>query len=106
MAPTKDQIQAAVDAFRVDAQMWQSMGDELREAARVAFRLDLGNLQFSYLGEMAGLTEAYSDIQSALVGLLNDGGQAFDDIAAALRKAADGYEEDERNAVHRFRGIY
>lgn len=106
MAPTKDQIRVAVDALRADARMWRSMEDELRDAAREAFRLDLGVSQVSYLGEKAGLTEAYIDIQSTLVRLLGEGVKAFDEMAAALIKAADGYERDEHNAVHRLRGIY
>jgi hypothetical protein len=106
MAPSKDQIRAAIETLRSDARMWSSMADELHEAGHQVFRLGLGRSQFSYLGDEAGLTQTYSNIQSTLGRLLAEGRAAFDDIAAALESAADGYEQDERNNLHRLHGIY
>jgi hypothetical protein len=106
MGPTDAQVTAAISALRTDAGMWHGMADELREAARVAGRLDLAALHFSYLGDKAGLTDAYREIQDKLIGLLGEGATNFDSMGKALRTAADGYDEDERNAVHRMRGIY
>jgi len=38
--------------------------------------------------------------------LLNEGAENLNDLAGALRAAADGYEQDEINTVHRMTGIY
>jgi hypothetical protein len=106
LGPTDAQVTAAISALRTDASMWLGMADELREAAGVAGRLDLAALHFSYLGDKAGLTDAYRDIQDKLIRLLGEGAANFDSMGKALRTAADGYDEDERHAVHRMRNIY
>lgn len=104
MAPTRDEVAVAVAALRTDARMWLDMADEVRAAARIGERLDLTALHFSYLGDKAGLTETYREVQDTLVRLLNEGGSAFDALAGALRAAADGYEDDDRNAAEELYG--
>jgi hypothetical protein len=104
--PTDAQIRAALDAMRVDAAMWTQMSDELRTAAGIAATLQLSALHFSYLADKAGLTSTYQQIQAAMVRLMGEGAGALEGLAGALRTAADGYEEDERRAVHRTRDIY
>jgi hypothetical protein len=37
---------------------------------------------------------------------MNQGADNLDATAAALTTAADGYDKDERDNVHRFTGIY
>lgn len=104
--PTAQQISAALDAMRQDASMWREMAGELRGAAGVADRLDLTKLHFSKLGDMLGMVDLYRDVQDRMIRLMQQGADNFDATAAALTTAANGYEQDEQNNVHRFTGIY
>ncbi len=106
MPPNDQQVRAAIDALRTDAGTWDAASDELREAARVGARLDLSALHFSYLGDKLGLTQVYQQLQDRLCRLLTQGADNLTALSTALRSAADGYEQDERNAVHRMTGIY
>jgi hypothetical protein len=104
--PSNEQVRVAIESLRQDAAMWTGMASELREAGRVADRLDLQALHFSYIADKLGMTELYHDLQNLMGQYLAQGAENFDSLAQALRSAADGYEEDERNAVHRIRTIY
>ncbi|MFI7540158.1 hypothetical protein [Actinoplanes sp. NPDC049599] len=106
MPPTDQQIQAAVQALRKDADTWAAGSDKLVDAAAVAARLELSALHFSYIADQLGLTEVYQQLQQRLATLLNEGAANFTALSGALRDAADGYEQDEINAVHRLTGIY
>jgi hypothetical protein len=106
MQPDATQIKVAVEAMRADAHMWLDMADEIREAGRVADRLDLSALHFSYIADQFGMTELYRDVREKMVRLLSDGADCFESLTTALRTAADGYEADEQAGVHRFRNIY
>lgn len=106
MPPSDQQIKAAIEALRADASTWNAASDDLREAARVGARLELSPLHFSYIGDKIGLTEVYQQLQDKLVRLLGEGADNLTALAGALRTAADGYEQDEHDAVHRATGIY
>ena len=106
MPPSEQKIKASIAALRQDAAMWDSSADQLRQAAAVAARLELAALHFSYIGDKVGMVAMYRELQDRLFRLLNEGGAAFDSLASALRSAADGYEQDEINGVHRMKNIY
>jgi hypothetical protein len=97
---------AAIEALRKDEGTWDEASDELREAAAVAARLELSALHFSYLADKLGLTEVYQRLQERLQQLLLEGADNFTALSGAMRAAADGYEQDEVNTVHRMTGIY
>ena len=104
--PDKQQVKAAIGALRKDASTWDEGAAELRDAAGAAGQLQLSALHFSYLADQLGLTETYQQLQIRLYRLLNEGADNLNELAAALRAAADGYEQDEANTVHRMTGIY
>ncbi|RKR87387.1 hypothetical protein BDK92_1662 [Micromonospora pisi] len=107
MAPPGEQkLKASIEALRKDAAVWDESADVLRDAAAVGARLDLGGLHFSYIGDKVGLVELYQQLQDRIVRLLGEGAVTFDTLASGLRSAADGYERDEANAVHRLDNIY
>jgi len=106
MPPTEQQIQAAIQALREDAATWAAGKDKLVDAAAVAARLELSALHFSYIADQLGLAEVYQQLQQRLYTLLNEGAANFLALSTALNDAADGYERDEINAVHRMTGIY
>jgi uncharacterized protein YukE len=104
--PSEQQIKAAIGALRKDASAWDAAAAELRDAAGIAGGLPLSPLHFSYLGDQLGLTEVYQQLQQRLYRLLNEGVDNLTELAGALREAADGYEQDEIDTVHRMTGIY
>ena len=106
MPPTEQQIQASIQALRKDAATWAAGKDKLVDAAAVAARLELSALHFSYIADQLGTAEVYQQLQQRLYTLLNEGAANFLALSTALNDAADGYEQDEINAVHRMTGIY
>lgn len=105
-APSDEQITVAIDALHADAAKWIAMADELQAAAANAAGLGLGPFQFSGLGHLLGIDKIYADLQETIVTLLKQGSSNFENVAAALRTAADGYSRDEQAAVHRMKNIY
>jgi hypothetical protein len=106
MPPNEQQVKAAIATLRKDAGTWDAGAEQLREAAGAAMGLNLDAFHFSYLADQLGFTEVYQQLQDRLYKLLNGGAENLNSLAEALRLAADGYEQDENNAVHRMTGIY
>jgi len=106
MQPDSQQVQAAMEAMRADAAMWQDMATEMRAAAQVAGRLDLGRLQFSLIADGLGMTDLYQQVQERFGQLIGQGADTFEATAGALTTAAAGYDADERASVHRLKNIY
>lgn len=104
--PTPGQLAAGTEAMRADASMWASAAADIAEAQQVAARLDLAATHFSYIGDRAGLTAIYRQIQAKLELLCGEASAAFGGFASQLMKAADDYDTDERHAVHRLHGTY
>lgn len=76
------------------------------EAASAAAALDLASFQLSWAASLVGLTDTYHEIQQKVATLLREGEANFDGIGDALQTAADGYERDERDAVHRATNVW
>ncbi|MEH0981888.1 hypothetical protein [Micromonospora sp. CPCC 205556] len=104
--PGEQKLKVSIEALRNDAAVWDDSGDVMRNAAQVAARLDLAALHFSYIGDKVGLVELYQQLQDRMIRLLGQGSETFETIATSLRNAADGYERDEADAVHRLNNIY
>lgn len=104
--PSQEKIDVAIQTLRDDAQKWRFAAGELELAAKVAGELDFQAFHFSYIGDLIGVTEAYRNLQDKLINVLNGGAANFRNVAQALTLAADGYQEDERNGVHRFKNIW
>jgi hypothetical protein len=104
--PSQGQIDVAIQSLRDDAQKWRAAAGELEIAAQVAGEMDLQAFHFSYIGDAIGVTEAYGKLQDKLIDLMNGGAANFRSVAEALTLAADGYQEDDRNAEHRIRNVW
>ena len=98
--PPKDTIVAAMAALRADAKVWHDNSAELGTAAQLAVTLSLDPAAFSSFGEEVGLPGVYQGLYEKVSLLLQEGSGNFDGIAGALHRAADGYDRDERFAVH------
>ncbi|WP_326558275.1 hypothetical protein [Micromonospora sp. NBC_01796] len=106
MPPSKEQIEASIAALHEGARSWGRHADTMDAASKSASAQSLGPFELSSLASLTGLVETYGELQEKLARLLREGAANFDAIGSALRTAADGYEADERDAVHRMRGIY
>lgn len=106
MAPGGDVVAVAVEALRRDAREWCRWADGLDAGARVAGDLDLTANEMCGLSELAGLPELYGAVQRRAVELAVTGAREFVAVAGALTNAANGYEADERAAVHRLLGVW
>ncbi|AGL19149.1 hypothetical protein [Actinoplanes sp. N902-109] len=104
--PTGDQVKAAIEGLRTDASTWSTMSLQLTGAHGVAQRLTLGTFEFSGLAHAAGTDETYEQIRQKMADLLDQASLTFDAIGDAIRKAADDYERDEDNTVHRMQNVY
>lgn len=104
--PTGDEVAVAIGALRRDAAEWLAWADSLTRAAAVAADLTLTANEMCALSQVVGLPELYARIQHRTAQLAVQGAQGFAAVAGALTAAADGYEADERNAVHRLRGTW
>lgn len=104
--PSKDQIDASIDAVYSEARTWIEMSQQFDEMRQVARSLALGAYDFSSLGHLIGLDDIYNDLQDRMTSLLHQGSTNFDNIANALRFAADNYAREEQETVHRMNNIY
>jgi hypothetical protein len=104
--PSRDTIVAALAALRGDARAWRSDAAQMRAGSRAAAGLALDGAVFSGLGEVIGYAEVYRRLVLKVVDLFDGGAANFDAVGAALATAADGYDQDERDAVHLMKGAW
>jgi len=105
-SPTGPEVQAAISAIHGEAGVWADMATQIDAMAQAARGFTLGAFHFSALGHLAGMEEAYTDLQERIASLLQQASDNFDNVAGALKKAADDYQRDENNAVHRMKNVY
>jgi hypothetical protein len=104
--PNKETVTAAIDELRKNGARWRAAAEELHAAKNQANRLSLGQFEFSAPADWVGVTDVYRELHDKLTRLLDEGASTLDAMAMALFTAADGYDEDERNAVHRMRSVW
>jgi hypothetical protein len=104
--PPHNTIVAAVKALRGDAVQWRQHADTAVAAGTVVESLGLGTFDLSYFGETTGLVEVYGKLQAKMAQLCGEAADNFAGVAAALESAAEGYDQDERAAVHQLHGTW
>lgn len=104
MVPTPDEIRVATDALRADAETWSRSSVELGSTAATAEALTVAPEAFSFAAPAAAASHEALRVKAAA--LLREGSTNFNDIARALRIAADAYEADEAANLHMIRGMY
>jgi hypothetical protein len=98
--PPRNTIVAAIDHLHQDANAWRVCAGQLRTGSSIAGSLGLGGYEFSYVADKAGLQHTYFLLQQKMVALCDEAAANFENVGAALDLAADGYDHDERAAVH------
>ena len=102
--PDANQVKLALDAMDLDVTMWKEVAADCRSAAGVGARLDLSSLHFTYIGDKAGLVDAYRDLQNRLVSLAGQAAANYDSVAGALAQAAKDYKADDEAGKHAIEG--
>ncbi len=106
MAPTPEELKAALDALRADADVWDSCSDTVGGLQSEAESCQLDPDDFSLLGSALGVSAEYQALQNKMAGLLKEGQAVMAHVAWSLRQAADIYEEEERRGVHRMKNVW
>jgi hypothetical protein len=104
--PDGRQVEAAIHALRGEAALWDDLANQVLAMSGTAANLTLTSFDFSGLGHLAGVDTLYTDLQQRITDLLTQAMHNFVSTALALDNAAEGYERDEQNAVHRMRDVY
>lgn len=98
--PPHSTIVAAIDQLHRDADAWRDSAGQLRICSDIAASLGLGGYEFSYAADKAGLQHTYLLLRQKMSALCDEAAANFENVGAALDLAADGYDHDERAAVH------
>src|SRR5690349_23279706 len=101
--PPHSTIVAAIGQLHSDAGAWRAAAGQLKTCSGMAGALDLGGYEFSYASDKAGLQQTYFLLQQKIAGLCHEAAVNFENVGGALDRAADGYDHDERAAVHELR---
>ncbi|MFD0782911.1 WXG100 family type VII secretion target [Micromonospora azadirachtae] len=104
--PSPETVRVAISELRSDGIKWRDAADQLRATAEVARTLHLGPFEFSAPADWVGLSQVYQELHARMTELLNDGVTALDAMGNALVAAADGYEEEDIQNMHRIRGVW
>jgi hypothetical protein len=104
--PTDEEIRVAIEALRSDAREWLAWSDALAQVASVVPDLSLTAHEMCAMSELVDLPGLYAAVQRRVADLAVRGAESFAAVSGALTAAADGYERDERAAVHRLRGVW
>jgi len=106
VAPTPQQVTAAIKALNDEAATWSTSAHTMRTAAAAAGWLSLGEGELSWASRPTGLVDTYALVQQKVNTLLGEGADTFDALSKAIATAAAGYQKDEDNAVHRTRNVW
>jgi hypothetical protein len=98
--PPHGTIVAAIDQLHHDANAWRDCAGQLSTCSTIADSLGLGGYEFSYAADKAGLQHTYLLLQQKMSALCDEAAANFENVGGALDLAADGYDHDERAAVH------
>jgi hypothetical protein len=95
-------LKTAVAALRSDADIWDAAAKDLEGPRQAIGSLGLSDSDVSMWGVDQGIDRTYANSQSALQNMLQQAAQNFHALAAALRHAADLYDQTEANNQQRF----
>jgi hypothetical protein len=104
--PTAQQVSVAVQALRTDAHTWDEASDTLTGARNAGLPLGLQEFHFSFVGDKAGMTRVYAEIQDKITRLLGEGVAEFEALSQALTAAANEYERSDNEAYRRLHHVF
>jgi hypothetical protein len=108
MSPTPDgeQIRVALNAIRSYAKSWTAAASDLGKPKSTAAGLDLSAADVSMWGTDYGIDRLYNDLRTKLEDVLGQASESFTTIGTKLIDAANTYEQEEAQNLHRFNNAY
>jgi hypothetical protein len=99
-------LQVAIDALEHDAQTWREIAGVTAGAAAAAGTLGLSETAMSFAADQTGLLDTYNALTVRAAGLLAEGADVHEGIAADLEQVAAAYEDDDQQAAQRLRDVW
>ncbi len=93
-----ESINAALDAMRADAAVWNTAASDLNGPINSIAGLKLTSGEMSFFATEKGLDATYDDARAALEDMLGKAAEYFQKISSNLEGAAQQYERDDANA--------
>ena len=104
MAPSEEQVKAAISQLYSWAQMWRDMANVAGAAHTNASNLTLERYDVTLKG--GEFLSTYNQFHQLSLTRLSDAKTTFNWIAGQLQSAANEYNTDEVNAVHRMTQVW
>ncbi|MBV9846957.1 MAG: hypothetical protein JOZ47_18110 [Kutzneria sp.] len=105
-APSSEQVSVALEALRSDAGIWDKAADDLHTVTSAISGLTLRPEALSVWAVEQGVDRTYGDARGKLEEILGQAADDFGQIAKALRTAADIYEREDEQNMHKLKGVY
>jgi hypothetical protein len=105
---SKDEVRVVTAALHAEASKWRRLADDMDVVRGNADRLDLSASAF-FIGDMVSTgahASAYNEFQMYVVSLFTGAVTEFEQLGAALDKAADQYEETDGKTAADLTEIY
>lgn len=103
MAPNPDDVKVAIEALRTAAKEWDKASDELRHIAAEMASLEIRKV---HMGLAAPIAKPYEETRDGLEVLLLEASEQAYNISDALKFAANSYQKDEEEGIHRLKSIW
>lgn len=94
-----ESINAALDAMRADAAVWNTAAADLKGPINSIAGLKLTGGEMSFFATEKGLDVTYDDARAALEDMLGKAADYFQKISSNLESAAQQYERDDADAA-------
>lgn len=91
-------INAALEAMRADAAVWNTAANDLNDPINSIAGLKLTGGEMSFFATENGLDATYDDARAALEDMLGKAAEYFQKISSNLEGAAQQYERDDAHA--------
>lgn len=99
-------VQAAIEALRHDAGVWDRVAQVTDGAAQAARGLTLTEAQLSWAAVNTPLLGTYAGIQDKVARLLAEATAVYGDLSTALDQVAAAYETSDENAARNLQGVW
>ncbi|WP_092974538.1 BAR domain-containing protein [Actinopolyspora lacussalsi] len=94
-----ESINAALDAMRSDAAVWNTAAADIKGPLNSISNLKLTGAEISFFATERGLDATYDSARAALEDMLGKAAEYFQNISDNLESAAQQYERDDTDAA-------
>lgn len=101
-----EEVRLVTDSLREEAKKWRRLSDEMEQVKQNVERLDLAPTAFVPSAMAVVNAFFYSRAREWMTGLLAEAAAEFDQIGAALNRAADLYECTDEKSAQDLSAIY